>query len=237
MPGHGTSPIGRDVNLIPVPEIRFPVSRFLEISFLLIYTQRMISLDTEKIHQSLLRTDRPGPALLAIDGRCAAGKTTFAGKLAAEWGASLFHMDDFYLQPAQRTEERLAEPGGNVDRERFLAEVLLPLRKGQTVEYRRFDCVAFTFEPTRLVVPGKIAIVEGSYSCHPALRGFYDLRIFLDIDPAVQQERILRRNGPDGLERFNRLWIPMEESYFRECRVRECCDAVVTLPAEKKVSL
>ena len=49
-------------------------------------------------------------------------------------------MDDFYLQPHQRTEERLAEPGGNVDRERFLQEVLIPLHEGHDAVYRVFDC-------------------------------------------------------------------------------------------------
>ena len=34
-------------------------------------------------------------------------------------------MDDFFLRPEQRRPERFAEPGGNVDRERFAAEVLV----------------------------------------------------------------------------------------------------------------
>ena len=57
-------------------------------------------------------------------------------------------MDDFFLRPEQRTPERFSEPGGNVDRERFLSEVLLPLRQGEAVDYRRFDCATFTIAPT-----------------------------------------------------------------------------------------
>ena len=164
------------------------------------------------------------PAILAIDGRCASGKSTLGAQLAAEWDANLFHMDDFYLQPHQRTAERLAEPGGNVDRERFLEEVLKPLREGRAVTYRRFDCKTFTFEPSRIIEPKAIAIVEGSYACHPELRELYDIRLFLDIDPQTQMERIIRRNGPEAAERFRTLWIPLEESYFRECGVRESCE-------------
>lgn len=183
----------------------------------------------KSIHQQLRlkASDADKPALLAIDGRCGSGKSTLGEKLAEEWHASLFHMDDFYLQPGQRTEERLNEPGGNVDRERFLREVLLPLREGKQVSYRRFDCGTFAFDPVRLIEPGSIAIIEGSYACHPQLRNLYDLRIFLDIDPAVQAERIAKRNGPKALERFKALWIPLEEKYFRECAVRECCDYVL----------
>ncbi len=167
------------------------------------------------------------PAILAIDGRCASGKTTLGTFLAGEWGASLFHMDDFYLQPHQRTAERLAEPGGNADRERFLSEVLLPLRKGETVSYRRFDCETLSFDPVRIIEPGKTAVIEGSYACHPLLRGLYDLRIFLDIDPEEQMRRILRRNGPEAAERFRTVWIPLEEAYFTGCAVRECCEITI----------
>lgn len=179
-----------------------------------------------EIYQKLkeISAREPRPAILAIDGRCASGKSTLAAKLAAEWDTNLFHMDDFYLQPHQRTAERLAEPGGNVDRERFLAEVLRPLRAGQMVSYRRFDCKTFTFDPTQIIEPKAIAVVEGSYACHPELRELYDLRIFLNIDPQTQMERITRRNGPEAAERFRDVWIPLEETYFRECAVRECCE-------------
>ena len=170
---------------------------------------------------------KPGPAILAIDGRCASGKTTLGNRLAAEWNASLFHMDDFYLQPHQRTKERLAEPGGNVDRERFLEEVLLPLREGKPVSYRRFDCGTFTFEPARLIEPADIAIVEGSYSLHPQLRDLYDLRIFMDVEPDEQMRRILKRNGPEAAERFRTIWIPLEEAYFAGCKVRENADICI----------
>ena len=173
-------------------------------------------------------------AILAIDGRCGAGKSTLGTELASEWDANLFHMDDFYLQPHQRTSERLAEPGGNVDRERFLEEVLLPLQTGKPVIYRRFDCGSFTFEEGQTIEPKPIAIVEGSYACHPLLREYYDLRIFLDIDPQTQAERILKRNGPEALERFKSIWIPLEENYFSECRVRECCDSILNLSSQNK---
>ena len=57
--------------------------------------------------------------LVAIDGRCTAGKTTLAASLQAQLECNVFHMDDFFLRPEQRTPERLRQPGGNVDFERF----------------------------------------------------------------------------------------------------------------------
>ncbi len=56
---------------------------------------------------------------VAIDGPCTSGKTTFAAMLNRRFGGNVLHMDDFFLRPEQRTPERFAEPGGNVDRERF----------------------------------------------------------------------------------------------------------------------
>ena len=60
---------------------------------------------------------------VAIDGNCAAGKSTLGALLQEVYGANLFHMDDYFLPFACKTPERLAEPGGNVDYERFREEV------------------------------------------------------------------------------------------------------------------
>lgn len=62
--------------------------------------------------------------LIAIDGMSGAGKTTLAEQLAERLDANVFHMDDFFLRPEQRTEERSREIGGNVDYERFHNEIL-----------------------------------------------------------------------------------------------------------------
>ena len=58
--------------------------------------------------------------LIAIDGRCGSGKSTLGAYLQQKMYVNLLHMDDFYLRPEQRTPMRREEPGGNVDRERFL---------------------------------------------------------------------------------------------------------------------
>ena len=62
--------------------------------------------------------------IIAIDGRCASGKTTFTQKLANYLNAEVIHMDDFFLRNELKTKERLSEVGGNIDYERFTSEVL-----------------------------------------------------------------------------------------------------------------
>ena len=62
-------------------------------------------------------------SVLAIDGPCASGKSTLAEQLSKEFDCVLIHTDDFFLRPEQKTPERLAEIGGNFDRERFFEDV------------------------------------------------------------------------------------------------------------------
>ena len=166
--------------------------------------------------------------LLAIEGGSASGKTTLASALAAAYACPVFHMDDFFLQPAQRTPQRLGQPGGNVDRERFLSEVLQPLRQGRPVAYRAYDCAASAIGPAREMLPGRLNIVEGAYSLHPELADLYDLRVFLDIDPELQRSRILRRNTPEMARRFFERWIPLEQRYFDALNPKAKCEIVLS---------
>ena len=169
-----------------------------------------------------------GRVIVAIEGGSASGKTTLASMLEKIYDATVFHMDDFFLTPNMRTEKRLNEAGGNCDRERFEAEVLLPLSFGQTVSYRAFDCKTQKFKEAIKVTPKKLVIVEGAYSMHPSLEGYYDLSAFLDIDKDKQWARIIERNG-DLSPRFFNEWIPLENKYFEKTRAKERCDLVISV--------
>lgn len=162
--------------------------------------------------------------LIAIDGRCGAGKSTFAEKLAAETGAPVIHMDDFFLRPEQRTPERLAEPGGNADRERFLEEVLIPLRNTGKCRYRPYDCSIGGFADAVEIPESRVCVIEGSYSCHPELWNMYDLHVFLNASPEEQIRRITLREGTEKAEMFRSRWIPMEEKYFAAFGIAERCE-------------
>ena len=123
------------------------------------------------------------PLIVALDGRCASGKTTLAALLQQRTGCSVVHMDHFFLRPEQRTRERLEQPGGNVDYERFLAELLEPLRAGKDCSYRPYDCKQQKLTEPVAVRQGNLIVVEGSYSCHPTLWERYDLHVFLTVNP------------------------------------------------------
>lgn len=162
------------------------------------------------------------PFLIAIDGMCGSGKTTLAASLAKELGASVFHMDDFFLQPHQRTEERLAEPGGNVDYERFKEEILDHITGPSGVTFRPFDCHAWKLADKAITIPyNDIVIVEGSYSHHPYFENNYDFKIFLEITPEEQKKRIIKRDGEAIWPMFENKWIPMENRYFEQFKTKE----------------
>ena len=97
--------------------------------------------------------------IVAIDGKCTSGKTTLAAQLAEVYDCNVFHMDDFFLRPEQRTPARFAEVGGNVDYERFREEVLLPLKSGKAFSYRPFDCSTFTLAAPVAVTPKRLNLV------------------------------------------------------------------------------
>lgn len=166
---------------------------------------------------------------VAIDGNSGAGKSTLADLISHIYDCNLFHTDDFFLTPELRTEERLKEPGGNVDYVRFRREILDPIRTKRDFTYSRYNCSTGTFDRPVHVCAKRLNIVEGSYSIHPYLADAYDLKVFLHIDKERQQARILERNGEEMLERFIHEWIPLEDQYFQQMQIPEKCNLVYEL--------
>ena len=130
----------------------------------------------QQIDLLLARQDR---VIVALDGFCTAGKTTLAASLAEHYDCCLIHVDDFFLRPEQRTPERLAEPGGNVDYERFHQEVLIPLQEDRPFSYRPFDCSVGALSDPITADASRLTVIEGAYSMHPDLADAYDLSVFL----------------------------------------------------------
>ena len=161
--------------------------------------------------------------LVAIDGKCSSGKTTLGYYMQKVYDCNLFHMDDFFLQNDQRTPKRLSEVGGNVDYERFNEEVLIPVIKGQDVEYRPFNCQKRVIQDGSIIKHKRLNIIEGSYSMHPYFGTPYDVRIFLNIDDKQQVKNIRKRNGEEKLVQFKKEWIPKENAYFEKFDISSGC--------------
>ena len=172
------------------------------------------------------RRERPR-TLAAIDGPCATGKSTLGARLSQLYGCPLFHMDDFFLLPERKTPERLAQPGGNVDYERFFAQVLAPLSRGEPVLYQPYRCHSGALAAARTIPPAPLAVVEGVYSLRPEFQPLYQVKCFLSAPWPVREARLLERCGPEGLERFRTLWIPLEDRYFQAFSISDACDTIL----------
>lgn len=168
-----------------------------------------------------------GTVTVAIDGNSGAGKSSLASLAESVYHCTVYHMDDYFLPPARKTPERLAQPGGNVDYERFRQEVLAGLAGTGPFYYRPYSCRTGELEAPVLSSPGRLRIIEGVYSLHPTLRDAYDLKVFLSVNPQEQSRRILHRSGPALHRRFIKEWIPLEERYFSGCGVPGQCQLVL----------
>ena len=167
--------------------------------------------------------------VVAVEGGSASGKTTLSKMLEELYDCTVFHMDDYFLRPEQRTSDRYEEIGGNIDRERFLEEILMPLREDKPVWFRKFDCSTMTLSPLTKIIPKKLTVIEGVYSMHPEFSDGYDYSVFLDISPRLQKKRIEKRNDPQLAKRFFDKWIPLEEIYFEKMQVKNRCDVSVSI--------
>lgn len=167
-----------------------------------------------------------GSAIIGIDGRCGSGKSTLAHDLQEKLNATVIHLDDFFLQPYQRTQERREKPGENVDYERFQEEVMRPLQRGEDFSYRKYDCTTQSFQQPIFVKSTKVTIIEGSYSMREDLRELYDYKIFVTVNPSKQLQRIQQRNLAK-LDEFKEKWIPLEEAYFSAFAIASHCDEII----------
>lgn len=168
-----------------------------------------------------------GRAVIAIDGMAAAGKSTMAKELAENFKGQVIYMDHFFLPAELRTEERLEEAGGNVHYERFATEVAEALNEGTPVDYGIFDCSEMKITHSCHIENKGLIIVEGAYSLRPEFRPLYDLKVFMEVSPQLQMERILKRNGPMKAKVFEEKWIPLEKRYFKELKVRDAADILL----------
>lgn len=177
--------------------------------------------DVFKVVLQALREHR----VISIDGPCASGKTTIGKLLSSFLECPCIHMDDYFLQAYQRTPQRQEEPGGNIDYERFHQEINEAWNQKEPIHMRSYDCSSQKLRKEVILEESPILIIEGSYAHHPFLDDMDAFKIFMDIDPASQIERLQKRSL-DRLDDFVQKWIPMETKYFEAFSIKEKSDYV-----------
>jgi hypothetical protein len=165
--------------------------------------------------------------LVGVDGRAGSGKTTFAGRLAAELGRSrrvaVLHTDDFLDGWAKML----------VWQPRLREWVLEPFRRGEAGAYRRYD-----WELGRLrdewtaIEPPEVLVVEGVGSASAAMRADLTLGVLVDAPEQLRLRRGLERDG-DALRPEWERWMAGEDGHFAEDATPGAVDVLVDgAPAE-----
>lgn len=162
-------------------------------------------------------TGRSGTRWVGIDGKGAAGKTTFARRIAAALrGSSVISVDDF-ARPDLRGWE-LA---------RFVEQVRDPLLDGRPARYQRWDFHADRGAEWLEVAPGAPVVVEGVSATDVRLGVPWDVTLWLEVPAEERLRRAITRDGEGMRERWMSDWIPSEEAYEREQRPQLRVDLIV----------
>lgn len=163
------------------------------------------------------------PFILAIDGPCGGGKSTLASELEKELGYNVVHMDDFYLPFKERSKNWMNEIAGHVDFDRLIKNVLIPYKEHKKTNYISYDCHSDKYLNEIYIDLDKPLILEGSYSLHPKLNNFIDIKVFVDIDNDTQIKRLMKRNEKT-VDLFKSMWIPFENNYFNKLKIKDLSD-------------
>lgn len=182
----------------------------------------------EKIKMLIDEKNLTGQVIISIDGPCGGGKTTIAKMIEEELGYNILHMDDFYLPFDKRDKNWMNIIAGHMDFERLIENVLKPYKEKRMTNYISYDCHSDKYLQEIPIDLDKILVIEGSYTSHPILDEYVAFKIFVDIDKDEQVKRLTRRN-PDVVDKFLSMWVPFENRYFEELKIKEKSDLVVSV--------
>lgn len=185
---------------------------------------KVIKMDEKlKLHYSLLDCfikEQSKPLIIAIEGKCASGKTTLANLFKDKY--TIIHIDDFFLPESKKTKERLLQIGGNINYEAVF-DLLVNIKEHKQIAYQKFDCHNQTYSLVNMPY-NEVIILEGVYSYHPYFNQLVDKLVYFDINEETQFARIKMR---PNFKRFFSEWIPLENNYYKHEKIITKADLVL----------
>lgn len=177
------------------------------------------------------RRKREGKRLfVAIDGGAGAGKSMLARGICDRLESlSILRTDDFFRPlnehpTAPMAAEKLYEL--YFPWQRMRDEALIPLRRGETAKYQRYDWSTDHLLDWVSVEPAEIVLVEGVYSGRPELRPMLDAIVFVEAPRAERLRRVLARD-PDPRDWLTH-WMSAEDWYFEKIRPQDTADLILS---------
>jgi uridine kinase len=185
--------------------------------------------------------DRRDRVAVGVDGADAAGKSTFADRLAASLDLAVLRasLDDFHRPREARYRRGRFSPEGYY-RDAFdhaaARRVLLdPFLAGAgTVRTAIFDHRSDTaVDDAMAEVPNRaVLVVDGMFLLRSGLRDAWTMSVYLDVSGDESLRRGRRRDGPlvgeDAVERLYReRYLPAQMLYMADVNPREVAHVVV----------
>jgi uridine kinase len=160
-------------------------------------------------------------AIILIDGRSGAGKSTFADLVALRLpGSAIIRLDDVYP----------GWDGLRAGAETVRTDVLEPLRRGEAGEWPLWDWVSDAPSGRRgRCDPAPFVIVEGAGVLTEASAWLADVTVWLDAPSDARKERALARDGDTFRPHWER-WAEQEETHLREHAPATRAGIIVALP-------
>ena len=200
----------------------------------------------EGVANRLLHLRLPHPIRVAVDGRTASGKTTFADEVAAivqQQGRPVIRasVDGFHRPRVERYRQGRLSPDGYYEDGRDLGAMrrllLDPLGPGGN---RLYVTASFDLErdlplegSPRRAPENSVLVVDGTFLQRPELSGSWDFIIFLKVSKKEAHRRGVLRDelalgGREAaLELYARRYGPAFDRYDAECDPVGRADAVI----------
>jgi uridine kinase len=142
------------------------------------------------------------PTVIAVDGRSASGKTTFANRLSSALNAPLVHSDDVAWHHSFFDWWPL-----------MLEQIIVPFRAGQAIDWKPESWTTRGREGSIVVPKSSILILEGVSVTRRELSNHIDLPIWVETPIQIAEIRGLQRDGPDGRD-FWFEWQASEQPFL-----------------------
>lgn len=183
------------------PHYRVINTMFLPLEFRILKLQKFIdSLDLSKLN------------IIAVEGRCASGKTTICNKLQ---NATIIHADDFFSKTDLLDYD-------------LLKKLLDKLQIGKNIKYTAYSCQTNSYYEKEIIDVKPIVIIEGVYSYSNPLKKYYTNLVYIETSKDLQSKRLMQKtNNKNIIDSYLNKWIPREEAYFNENNYIEIADLII----------